>query len=163
MAGTDSRAAQVSAEIPRGEVRHYSVTKPPEKVGFVTQWTAQVILIKRVGRVRRAAGRALRPWPPGLKSRPPVAIPHARKGRRLLSRPGRFFFEIWAQENMRITLNIVACLLVLSGATWFLQGINVLPGSFMTGQTRWAVYGGIAVAAGIALLLRANRPPDSLK
>jgi hypothetical protein len=39
----------------------------------------------------------------------------------------------------------------------FLQGINVLPGSFMTGQTRWAVYGGIAVAAGIALLLRANR------
>jgi hypothetical protein len=59
---------------------------------------------------------------------------------------------------MRITLNIVASLLVLSGATWFLQGINLLPGSFMTGQIRWAVYGGIAVAAGIALLLRANRP-----
>jgi hypothetical protein len=39
---------------------------------------------------------------------------------------------------MRITLNIVAVLLVLSGAIWFLQGINVLPGSFMTGQTRWA-------------------------
>jgi len=59
---------------------------------------------------------------------------------------------------MRITLNIVGSLLVLSGATWFLQGINVLPGSFMTGQTRWAVYGGITFAAGIALLLRANRP-----
>lgn len=58
---------------------------------------------------------------------------------------------------MRITLNIVASLLVLAGAIWFLQGINVLPGSFMTGQTRWAVYGGIAVAMGIALLLRANR------
>jgi hypothetical protein len=58
---------------------------------------------------------------------------------------------------MRITLNIVGSLLVLAGATWFLQGINVLPGSFMTGQIRWAVYGGIAVAAGIALLLRANR------
>ena len=58
---------------------------------------------------------------------------------------------------MRITLNIVAVLLVLSGAIWFLQGINVLPGSFMTGQTRWAVYGGIAVAAGIALLLGINR------
>ena len=40
---------------------------------------------------------------------------------------------------MRITLKIVAVLLVLSGAIWFLQGINVLPGSFMTGQTRWAV------------------------
>jgi hypothetical protein len=59
---------------------------------------------------------------------------------------------------MRITLNIVASLLVLSGAIWFLQGVNVLPGSFMTGQTRWAVYGGIGFAAGIALLLRANRP-----
>ena len=60
---------------------------------------------------------------------------------------------------MRIALNIVGSLLVLAGATWFLQGINVLPGSFMTGQIRWAVYGGIAVAAGIGLLLKANRSP----
>jgi hypothetical protein len=58
---------------------------------------------------------------------------------------------------MRITLNIVGSLLVLSGAVWFLQGINLLPGSFMTGQIRWAIYGGIAVALGIALLLGANR------
>jgi hypothetical protein len=58
---------------------------------------------------------------------------------------------------MRITLNIVASLLVLGGGIWFLQGINVLPGSFMTGQIRWAVYGGFAIAAGIALLLLANR------
>jgi hypothetical protein len=57
---------------------------------------------------------------------------------------------------MRLALNIVAILLVLVGFTWFLQGINVLPGSFMTGQIRWAVYGGIAVAVGITLLLRAN-------
>jgi hypothetical protein len=59
---------------------------------------------------------------------------------------------------MRITLNIVASLLVLAGAIWLLQGINVLPGSFMTGQTRWAIYGGITFAVGIALLVRANRP-----
>ncbi len=58
---------------------------------------------------------------------------------------------------MRITLNIVASLLVLAGAIWFLQGINVLPGSFMTGQIQWAAYGGLAIAAGIALLLLANR------
>ena len=38
---------------------------------------------------------------------------------------------------MRITLNIVASLLFLAGVIWFLQGINVLPGSFMSGQTRW--------------------------
>jgi hypothetical protein len=59
---------------------------------------------------------------------------------------------------MRIVLNIVASLMVLAGVIWFLQGINVLPGSFMTGQIRWAVYGGIAFAAGITLLLLANRP-----
>jgi hypothetical protein len=58
---------------------------------------------------------------------------------------------------MRIVLNIVASLMVVAGVIWFLQGINVLPGSFMTGQIRWAVYGGIAFAAGIALLLVGNR------
>jgi len=63
---------------------------------------------------------------------------------------------------MRVTLNIVAGLLALSGTIWFLQGINVLPDSFMTGQTRWAVYGGIAIAAGIALLLGVNRPRKSI-
>ena len=58
---------------------------------------------------------------------------------------------------MRLTLNIVGVVLVVFGGIWFLQGINVLPGSFMTGQIRWAVYGGIAVAAGVSLLLAANR------
>ena len=58
---------------------------------------------------------------------------------------------------MRLTLNILGILLILIGGVWFLQGINVLPGSFMTGQTRWAVYGGITVVAGAALLLAAYR------
>ncbi len=57
---------------------------------------------------------------------------------------------------MRIALTIVAGLFVAVGAIWFLQGVNVLPGSFMTGQTRWAVYGGVAVAVGIGLFLLAN-------
>jgi hypothetical protein len=58
---------------------------------------------------------------------------------------------------MRLTLNILGVVLVFFGFVWFLQGINVLPGSFMTGQIRWAIYGGIAVAAGVALLVVANR------
>lgn len=58
---------------------------------------------------------------------------------------------------MRLALNIAGMVLVLFGATWILQGINVLPGSFMTGQIRWAVYGGMAVVAGIALLIAAKR------
>jgi hypothetical protein len=58
---------------------------------------------------------------------------------------------------MRIALNIVGVVLVFFGSVWVLQGINVLPGSFMSGQTQWAVRGGIAVIAGIALLLWVNR------
>jgi len=54
---------------------------------------------------------------------------------------------------MRIALRIIGAFSVLLGAIWVLQGINLLPGSFMTGQIRWAVYGGIAVAVGITLLL----------
>lgn len=58
---------------------------------------------------------------------------------------------------MKIVLYIVGILLIFIGGVWFLQGINVLPGSFMTGDIHWAIYGGIAVAAGIALLFLANR------
>ena len=58
---------------------------------------------------------------------------------------------------MRIVLNIVGVLLVLLGGIWFLQGINVLPGSFMTGQMRWAVRGGVLVFVGIAGIVWANR------
>ncbi len=61
------------------------------------------------------------------------------------------------EVTMRIVLNIVAVLLMLVGIGWFLQGINVLPGSFMSGQTQWAIYGGIALLAGIGLLVFANR------
>jgi hypothetical protein len=58
---------------------------------------------------------------------------------------------------VRIIVRIVAVLLFLFGYVWFLQGINVLPGSFMTRQIRWAVYGGIAVVVGIALLFAVKR------
>jgi hypothetical protein len=58
---------------------------------------------------------------------------------------------------MRIVVNIVGVLLVLLGSVWFLQGINVLPGSFMSGQMRWAVRGGILFVVGVAGLVWANR------
>ena len=58
---------------------------------------------------------------------------------------------------MRIILNIAGVLLLIAGGVWFLQGINVLPGSFMTGQTKWAVYGALSLGAGIALLILGNR------
>ena len=62
---------------------------------------------------------------------------------------------------MKIALKLLGRILVLFGAIWFLQGINVLPGSFMTGQIQWAVYGGIAIVTGIALFWLASRRPPT--
>jgi len=62
---------------------------------------------------------------------------------------------------MRVALSVVGVVLMLAGAVWFLQGINVLPGSFMTGQTQWAIYGGITfIIGGLAFYLarRTRRP-----
>ena len=58
---------------------------------------------------------------------------------------------------MRITMNVVGVLCLLMGCVWFLQGINVLPGSFMTGQTKWAIYGGLLAAVGVGVVIAANR------
>ena len=46
---------------------------------------------------------------------------------------------------MRGTLIIIGALVVLTGFVWILQGIKVLPGSFVTGQIRWT-YAGIVAA-----------------
>jgi cytochrome c oxidase assembly factor CtaG len=53
---------------------------------------------------------------------------------------------------MRIKLIVISVPLLLTGAVWILQGINILPGSFMTGQIIWA-YAGIVTALIGGLLL----------
>ena len=58
---------------------------------------------------------------------------------------------------MKMLLNLFAVLVILAGGVWFLQGINVIPGSFMTGQIRWSIYGGLAVLLGAGLLWWNNR------
>ena len=62
--------------------------------------------------------------------------------------------------RMRTALTIAGALLLLMGGVWIFQGIGVLPGSFMTGQRQWTVYGAIAAVVGIALLVaaRTGRP-----
>ena len=58
---------------------------------------------------------------------------------------------------MKIVLNVIGILVLLPGITFFLQGINVLPGSSMTGQTQWAVIGGVLIVIGAGLLWWVNR------
>ena len=58
---------------------------------------------------------------------------------------------------MRLVLNIVGGLIFLAGLVWFLQGINVLPGSYMTGDPQWAINGAIMMAVALILFFFANR------
>jgi hypothetical protein len=58
---------------------------------------------------------------------------------------------------MKMILNFIGVILILAGCVFFLQGINILPGSFMTGDPQWAINGGIMIVIGLGLILWANR------
>ena len=58
---------------------------------------------------------------------------------------------------MNKILNIIGILIILAGGVWFLQGINILPGSLMSGDLQWAINGGIAILLGVILIVFVNR------
>jgi hypothetical protein len=58
---------------------------------------------------------------------------------------------------MKWILRILGVLMVLVGLVWILQGVNVLPGSVMSGQAVWAVIGIVVGAVGVVLEVLANR------
>jgi hypothetical protein len=58
---------------------------------------------------------------------------------------------------MKLTISIIAVLIFLGGLVWFLQGINVLPGSYMTGDPQWAINGAIAMAVGVVVFVFIRR------
>ncbi len=47
---------------------------------------------------------------------------------------------------------IIGALCVLMGVVWIFRGINVLPGSFKTGDINWSYRGGALAVAGLVLL-----------
>ena len=58
---------------------------------------------------------------------------------------------------MKALLNIIGIVVILAGGVFFLQGINVLPGSFMTGDPQWAVNGGVMIVIAVGFLFWLNR------
>ncbi len=60
---------------------------------------------------------------------------------------------------LKIALGIVAALAILAGVIWIFQGLNVLPGSFMTGDITWTYRGAALALAGALLLWGATRKP----
>ena len=55
--------------------------------------------------------------------------------------------------SIKILLIVIAGVLIFFGGVWFMQGINVLPGSFMSGHSQWAITGGIMIGVGVIILL----------
>ena len=56
----------------------------------------------------------------------------------------------------------LGALLVVVGAVWFLQGIDVLGGSGMSGKTLWAVVGPIVALVGAGMFVSGLRRPRTL-
>ncbi len=57
------------------------------------------------------------------------------------------------REVSRALLMGLGALLVVVGAVWFLQGIDVLGGSGMSGKTLWAVIGPIVAVVGAGMFV----------
>ncbi|HKM76789.1 MAG TPA: hypothetical protein VJZ32_10250 [Candidatus Bathyarchaeia archaeon] len=53
----------------------------------------------------------------------------------------------------KIALIPIGIIMMLFGSVWFLQGINILPGSFMTGSSFWAVTGGVTDIIGLMFIV----------
>jgi hypothetical protein len=62
---------------------------------------------------------------------------------------------------MRLTLRIIGICLMGMGTVWILQGVNILPGSFMTGQMVWAYRGAATALVGLVILLLSFRRKSS--
>ena len=58
---------------------------------------------------------------------------------------------------MKILLYVLGVFLVLTGTIWFLQGINVLLGSPMSGHLQWSFWGVLAGAVGVGLIVYAKK------
>ena len=58
---------------------------------------------------------------------------------------------------LRFLATILCGPMIVIGVVWILQGINLLPGSFMTGDIKWAVAGVALGGAGLAVAVWVNR------
>jgi hypothetical protein len=54
---------------------------------------------------------------------------------------------------MRVVWLVIGVLALIAGIFWTLQGLNVIGGSAMSGQTMWAIIGPIVGIIGLALLI----------
>jgi hypothetical protein len=68
--------------------------------------------------------------------------------------------EVRIGAIMKTVAKALGWAMIVIGAVWILQGVNVLPGSFMTGHIEWAVYGALVALAGLGIRFWAGRTPS---
>lgn len=61
-----------------------------------------------------------------------------------------------SRNRLLTGLGLVA---VLIGLLWVGQGLNLIPGSFMTGDPKWFVIGAIVTLVGVLLVAAGTRTP----
>jgi hypothetical protein len=57
---------------------------------------------------------------------------------------------------------IVGVLAILAGAVWTLQGVGILPGSFMSNDPTWVVIGLVTMVVGLGVVAWVRRSARSL-
>ena len=58
---------------------------------------------------------------------------------------------------MKLAFQALCVMFFLAGLIFFLQGINVIPGSYMTGDPQWAINGGVMMVVTVILFVWINR------
>jgi drug/metabolite transporter (DMT)-like permease len=100
------------------------------------------------------AAKRQSPWDGGVYD--PVSALPARAGEdgvRSVVNSGVYNHMNYKGKPMKTLFYIIGIILILAGGTFFLQGISVLPGSYMTGDPQWAIIGGILIVIGIGLMI----------
>ena len=62
-------------------------------------------------------------------------------------------------RNGRIALITIGVIAVILGGVWAGQGMNLIPGSFMTGSRMWLSIGLIVAIVGVILIMLGLRRP----
>ncbi len=63
---------------------------------------------------------------------------------------------------LKSAVNVLIGLMALVGVIWILQGVGILPGSFMSGDPQWALIGGLllVIALGWGWYNNRRRTPN---
>ena len=60
-------------------------------------------------------------------------------------------------STVKTILKAFSVLLMLAGIIWSMQGLNLLPGTFMRGDPQWIINGAATVLVGIGLFWFTNQ------